>query len=109
MRVRPPYSRMGKASEAERAAILAADHNMKRYAEPYDPRSAHEVLVERTAAKLKRQQEAELEKRAAGAQPKRSGSSRETPTEAFFKSLARAAGSSVGRKLFRGILGSLLK
>ncbi|MCP5164390.1 MAG: DUF853 family protein [Pseudomonadales bacterium] len=107
--VRPPYSRMGKASEAERAAILAADHNMKRYAEPYDPRSAHEVLVERTAAKLKRQQEAELEKRAAGAQPKRSGSSRETPTEAFFKSLARAAGSSVGRKLFRGILGSLLK
>ena len=107
--VRPPYSRMGKASEAERAAILAADHNMKRYAEPYDPRSAHEVLVERTAAKLKRQQEAELEKRAAGAQPKRSGSSRETPTEAFFKSLARAAGSSVGRKLFRGILGPLLK
>ena len=107
--VRPPYSRMGPASAAERQAILAADHNMKRYAQPYDPRSAHEVLVERTAEKLKQQEQAELEKRAAREQPKSSGRSRETASEAFVKSLARAAGSSVGRKLFRGILGSLLK
>ena len=107
--VRPPYSRMGPASAAERQAILAADHNMKRYAQPYDPRSAHEVLVERTAEKLQQQEQAELEKRAAREQPKRSGRSRETASEAFVKSLARAAGSSVGRKLFRGILGSLLK
>ena len=107
--VRPPYSRMGPASAAERQAILAADHNMKRYAQPYDPRSAHEVLVERTAEKLQQQEQAELEKRAAREQPKSSGRSRETASEAFVKSLARAAGSSVGRKLFRGILGSLLK
>ena len=107
--VRPPYSRMGPASTAERQAILAADHNMKRYAQPHDPRSAHEVLVERTAEKLKQQEQAELEQRAAREQPKRSGRSRETASEAFVKSLARAAGSSVGRKLFRGILGSLLK
>ncbi len=105
----PPHSRMGPASAAERQAILAADHNMKRYAQPYDPRSAHEVLVERTAEKLQQQEQAELEQRAARAQPKSSGRSRETASEAFVKSLARAAGSSVGRKLFRGILGSLLK
>jgi len=107
--VRPPYSRMGPASAEERQAILAADHNMQRYAQPYDPRSAHEVLVERTAEKLRQQEQAELEKRAAQAQPKSSGRSRESASEAFVKSLARAAGSSVGRKLFRGILGSLLK
>jgi hypothetical protein len=107
--VRPPYSRMGQASAAERQAILATDHNMQRYAQPYDPRSAHEVLVERTAEKLKQQEQAELEKRAAKARPKSSGRSRESASEAFVKSLARAAGSSVGRKLFRGILGSLLK
>lgn len=109
--VRPPHSRMGKATMAERKAILDADMNMKRYGQAYDPRSAHEVLVERTAAKLKQQEQAELEKRAAQAQakPKSSGRSRESAGEAFFKSLARAAGSSVGRKLFRGILGSLLK
>jgi hypothetical protein len=110
--VRPPQSRMGKATLAERQVVLDADRNMKRYGEPFDPRSAHEVLVERTAAKLKQQEEAELEKRAAKqapARPKSRGRSRESASEAFVKSLARAAGSSVGRKLFRGILGSLLK
>ncbi|MDH4042072.1 MAG: DUF853 domain-containing protein [Gammaproteobacteria bacterium] len=107
--VRPPHSRMGPASPAERQAIMAADMNMKRYAEPYDPRSAHEVLLERTAARLKQQEQAELEKRTAEAKPRSSGRSRESATDAFIKSLARAAGSSVGSKLFRGILGSLLK
>ena len=107
--VRPPHSRMGMATAAERQAIITADPNMKRYGQAYDPRSAHEVLQERTAASLKQQEEAELEKRAAKDKPKSSGRSRETATEAFVKSLARAAGSSVGRKLFRGILGSLLK
>jgi len=107
--VRPPHSRMGKATVAERKAILDKDRNMKRYGQPMDPRSAHEVLVERTAARLKQREEAELEKRAAKTKPRSSGRSRETAGEAFMKSLARAAGSSVGRKLFRGILGSLLK
>jgi hypothetical protein len=109
--VRPPHSRMGKATMAERQAVLDKDINMRRYKEPIDPRSAHEVLAERTAARLKQQEQAELEKRAAKAETKsRSGGrSRESAGEAFLKSMARAAGSSVGRKLFRGILGSLLK
>lgn len=111
--VRPPHSRMGRATDAERQAILAADMNMKRYGQPYDPRSAHEVLLERTAARQKQQEQelerAKAEKEAARAKPNSGGRSRESATEAFIKSLARAAGSSVGRKLFRGILGSLLK
>ena len=84
---------------------------MRRYGKPIDPRSAHEVLVERMAAKLKQQEEAELAKRAAKAEGKKktSGRSRESAGEAFLKSMARAAGSSLGRKLFRGVLGSLLK
>ena len=109
--VRPPRSRMGKATMAERKAVLEHDPNQRRYLEAVDPRSAHEILAERTAARLKKQQEAELEKRAAKekASTKSRGRSRETAGEAFLKSMARAAGSSVGRKLFRGILGSLLK
>jgi len=109
--VRPPHSRMGKATMAERQAVLDKDANQKRYGQPYDPRSAHEVLLERTAARLKQQEEAELEQRAARAQgkAKSTGRSRESAGEAFMKSMARAAGSSLGRKLFRGILGSLLK
>jgi hypothetical protein len=109
--VRPPHSRMGKATMAERQAVLDKDINQKRYRQPFDPRSAHEVLLERMATKLKQQEQADLEQRAAKAKgkSKTTGRSREGAGEAFMKSMARAAGSSLGRKLFRGILGSLLK
>ncbi len=112
--IRPPHSRMGKATLEERKTVLARDPNMRLYGKSQDPRSAHEILAERTAAKLKAQEQAELEKRAAKAGNKpRSSRSRQSAGEAFVKSMARslgsAAGSSVGRKLFRGLLGSLLK
>ena len=108
--VRPPHSRMGGATDAERQIILASDPNMKRYGQPYDPRSAHEVLLERTAEQLKQQEAAELAERAAKASTSSTSSrGRQSATEAFVTSMARAAGTSVGRKLFRGILGSLLK
>lgn len=110
--VRPPHSRMGAATDEERQAVLARDLNQQRYVTPIDPHSAHEVLLERTAARQKQAQEAELAERAAAAEkrkPKARSSSRQSAGEAFLKSVARAAGSSLGRKLFRGILGSLLK
>ena len=111
--IRPPHSRMGKATMAERQVILDKDPNMKRYGKPFDPRSAHEVLLERTAARLKQQEETELEARAAKTKPKARSSSRQSSSEAFFKSMMRslgsAAGSSLGKKLFRGLLGSLIK
>lgn len=109
--VRPPYSRMGEATPAERQAVLDRDINQQRYATPFDPHSAHEILLERTAQRQKEAQEAELAERAAKVQskPKAAPRSRESAGEAFLKSVARAAGSSLGRKLFRGILGSLLK
>ena len=109
--VRPPHSRMGKATMAERKTIMDSDPNMKRYGKSYDPRSAHEVLSERTQARLKQQEEAEMEKRAAKTQGKSRTrtSNRQSVGEAFLKSLARSLGSSAGRKLFRGVLGSLLK
>lgn len=113
--VRPPHSRMGPATTEERKAIIDKDPNMRRYAEPFDPRSAHEVLLERTAARAKQQEQAELEEREAKekSKTKSRSSSRQTPTEAFIKSMVRSLGSAVGRglskKIFRGILGSLLK
>jgi len=110
--VRPPHSRMGKATMAERGAVLEADINQKRYKDAIDPRSAHEMLLERIAEKQKAEQAAELAEREAKEKAKAKkgkGRSRESASEAFVKSLARAAGSSLGRKLFRGVLGSLLK
>ena len=108
--VRPPQSRMGKATLAERKVLMDRDPNMKRYGKAYDPRSAHEVLSERTQANLKQQEDAELAEQTAKAQSKKSsGSSRQSVGEAFMKSIARSLGSAAGRQLFRGILGSLLK
>ena len=109
--VRPPHSRMGKATVAERKAILDADPNMKRYAKPYDRRSAHEQLLERMKTNLTKKEKTELENRSASPKPRKSN--RQSSTEAFIKSMARslgtAAGSSLGKKFFRGLLGSLLK
>jgi DNA helicase HerA-like ATPase len=108
--VRPPHSRMGKATVAERKAILDRDPNMRRYGEAFDPRSAHEVLSERTQARLKQQQDFESAERTTKAKSKKSsGSSRQSIGEAFMKSVARSLGSATGRELLRGILGSLLK
>ncbi|MFT6957384.1 MAG: DNA helicase HerA-like ATPase [Halieaceae bacterium] len=112
--VRPPHSRMGKATLAERKAVMDRDPNMRLYGKTQDPRSAHEILLERTTAKLKAQEETELAERAAKTKvKKKTSSSRQSSGEAFIKSMARslgsAAGSNLGRKLFRGILGSLLK
>jgi len=113
--VRPPFSRMGSATAAERQALRDNDPNMRRYGKSYDPRSAAEVLHERMAANLEKKQQEELQKRAAKSadHPRKRRSNRQSNTEAFMKSMLRsigsAAGSSVGRKLFRGLLGSLLK
>ena len=96
---------------AERQAILDKDSNYKRYLAPIDPLSAHEVLLQRTAARTKQAQEVHVSEKEAPAanKPKPRVSNRESAGEAFLKSVARAAGSSLGRKLFRGVLGSLLK
>ncbi len=109
--VRPPHSRMGKATMAERQAVLDIDPNLRRYKDAYDPRSAHEVLAERVTKKLEQEAQAQREAQAAkeAARVQKNTRSRESAGEAFMKSMARAAGSSVGRKLFRGLLGSLLK
>ena len=126
--VRPPSSRIGKASDEERQALREADPNMRRYAKTFDPRSAHEVLNERIAASQRQQQQAEREKLEQAERQKRErtdqrdnravrpragSSNRQTTTEAFFKSMARSLGSAVGgtagRKFLRGVLGSLLK
>jgi len=107
----PPRSRIGEATMAERQAVLDKDINQKRYASPIDPQSAHEVLLKRMENRQIQAQRIEMEERAAKAEskPKARASNRESAGEAFLKSVARAAGSSLGRKLFRGVLGSLLK
>ncbi|MEO1078130.1 MAG: helicase HerA-like domain-containing protein [Pseudomonadota bacterium] len=110
--IRPPSSRMGKATAAERAAVLQNDPNQRRYVEAIDRDSAHERLLARAEAQQQERDEPALKRRESSAR-RRSGRSRQSSSEAFMKSMARslgsAAGRSLGKKLFRGVLGSLLR
>ena len=105
--IRPPASRLGPATRAERGTVMEASIFRERYDQPVDRRSAYEMLNER-AAKAAQQEAA-----AAAGKPvkKTSGrrSNRQGVMEAMLKSIVRSIGSSLGRQISRGVLGSILK
>jgi len=122
-RIRPPDSRLGPATEAERAAVMAASPVRGTYDTAIDRESAEEVLKARraqadrieaeTAAAEAQIKAAEKAARSAPAPtreraaPRPRASSRQTPMEALTKSVLRTAGSTITRELLRGVLGSL--
>ncbi|MDP5069894.1 MAG: DUF853 domain-containing protein [Congregibacter sp.] len=110
--IRPPCSRMGKATVQERAEVLKNDPNGRRYNPAIDRESAHEQLLARATAQQADLDAKDLKKRESTAR-KTSGRTTQSSSDAFVKSMARslgsAAGRSLGQKLFRGILGSLLR
>ncbi len=109
--VRPPSSRMGKATDAERQAIMDNCRYQRIYGKAIDPESAHEILQKRMADNAATEARAAAEKEATKSKG-RSGN-RQSASEAFVKSMVRSLGSSagrsLGRKLLRGVFGSLLK
>jgi DNA helicase HerA-like ATPase len=116
--VRPPTSRIGPISDAERKKVRAASPVGARYDEPIDRESAAELLQERaeSAAKAAQKAASEAEKEAAAKKKaKESGkttrrkSTRQSPTEAMVKSAMRSVGTSLGRTLVRGLMGVLKK
>ncbi|MEQ8861637.1 MAG: DUF853 family protein [Pseudomonadales bacterium] len=110
----PPESRIGPISAEERVALLERSPMKGRYDAAVDRESAYEMLRERAELAAKRQQEAEAEEarakaEAASEKSKGRSSSRQSIGEAMLKSAARSIGSGLGRRLVRGLLGSLLK
>ncbi|MCV6624966.1 MAG: DUF853 domain-containing protein [Cellvibrionaceae bacterium] len=103
--VRPPESRMGPLDEAERQQLINANPFQRQYEKAIDPDSAREML-QRRAEQAAKEEELEAERKPA---PKVRRSNRQSVGEAFVKSVVRSLGSGLGRKLVRGILGSLLK
>ncbi|MFK4058781.1 helicase HerA-like domain-containing protein [Brevundimonas sp. NPDC046655] len=122
-RIRPPDSRLGPATDAERAAVMAASPVRGTYDTAVNRESAEEVLKARraqaerieaetanaaaeakAAEKAARSAPAPARERAAS-RPR--ASSRQTPMEALTKSVLRTAGSTITRELLRGVLGSL--
>ncbi|ANF55457.1 ATP-binding protein [Brevundimonas naejangsanensis] len=124
-KIRPPDSRLGPATEAERAATMAASPVRGVYDTAINRESAEEVLKARraqadrieaeTAAAAAQAKAAEKAARSAPAPrapatPRpRAPSNRQTPVEALTKSVLRTAGSTITRELLRGVLGSLKK
>ena len=130
--IRPPASRLGPITPAERQKLIAESPVAGRYDKTIDRESAFEMLQKRAeeAAKDARGEarEDEREERRSSPwtlpdfgsgdrdddQPRRRttsraprSSGRQTVAEAAIKSVVRSVGSSLGRALVRGILGSL--
>lgn len=105
--IRPPSSRMGPITVAERKTILTASSIAAIYDKTVDRESAYEILKERAEELAKREERASRRQEKAaprsGAAPKRRRSNRQSVGEAAFKTAAR----TLARELVRGILGSL--
>ena len=108
--IRPPSSRLGPATDAERQSVVASSPVSGKYDETLDRESAYELLTKREEARAK--EEAELkeqeEREAAKAAKKRKSSSRsrrQTAGEAAFKTAMRTAARELTRYLLRGVMG----
>ena len=112
--VRPPSSRLGAITEAERATVIAASPFAGKYDTPVDRESAYELLAKKAddaAAEAEQQKKtAEAAKAAKSrASASHSGRSRQSSTEVLTNTVLREVGRQVTRSLIRGILGSLTK
>ncbi|WP_455219070.1 helicase HerA-like domain-containing protein [Kaarinaea lacus] len=110
--IRPPESRIGPLTQDERNAVIQRSPLKGRYDDEFDRESAYEKLKQhaedtaRREAAEKAEQE-QQQKAGATTRPSRR-SNRQTPTEAMITSAARSIGSQLGRRLIRGLMGSLL-
>ncbi|NBC23553.1 MAG: DUF853 family protein [Gammaproteobacteria bacterium] len=110
--IRPPESRIGPVSAEERATLLARSPLKGRYDTELDRESAYELLARRAeeaAARARDEEEKAAQAKAAAAAEKPRGRQRQGIGEALLKSAARSVGRSLGNRLVRGLLGSLLK
>ena len=100
--VRPPESRIGPLTDAERAEHMQRSPLKGRYDQAVDRESAYELLNKRG------EQAAAAAEQQAAATPVKRGREPASMAPAMAKSAARAIGSQIGRQIVRGVLGSLL-
>ena len=111
----PPKSRIGAIDAAERQTVVRASVIYGHYEKQVDRESAYELLKVQAEKKL-----ADVAQTKEEAEKKESGgmfdgifgggsSKRQGVVEALSKSAARAIGSEIGRRVIRGVLGSVLR
>jgi len=100
--VLPPRSRLAPLTPEERKRVLKGSPVKGKYDTPVDRESAYERLQARAAERV---EEAPARRgRAPAAEPR---SEIADTLGSMAKSVARSAGTQIGRELVRGILGSL--
>ncbi len=102
----PPESQLSPITPAERQQVIKTSLLAGHYEQVVDRESAFEKLKVRAEEAMQQeaaQAQAQVEAKAA----KGSGRQSDSMVEAFGKSLIRAAGSSIGRQLIRGVMGSI--
>lgn len=105
--IRPPESQIGPVTQQQRDEIIRRSPFSGRYEQEVDRESAYELLKKKT----ERQAEVVVEEQQINQQNTKApvrASNRQTAGEALLTSAARAIGSTVGRQIIRGIMGSLL-
>ncbi|MDO8900005.1 MAG: DUF853 family protein [Phenylobacterium sp.] len=109
--IRPPASRLGPATPAERDALMAQSPVRGLYDRTLDRESAHEMLQRRAQAAAAPARPPARGPSAPSAPTSRrssgGGSNRQGLGEAFTKSVLRTVGSQIGREIVRGVLGGL--
>lgn len=134
--IRPPCSRLGPITQAERRALIQSSAIFGLYERAKDRKSAYEILMNRAEEEQRQEQrsrdrEEKHARKHGEARKSRSGfqlpdfgrddrprkesmkrrsrrrSQRDSVLEAGLKSAARSLGTSLGRALVRGLMGSL--
>ncbi len=106
--IRPPSSRLGPAKPAERKAIIGNSPVLGIYDKKIDRLSAFEMLKQR-AEKAEEKVPPKSRRYETGTTKRRRGRQRQGILETLGKSVARTLGSSLGRQIVRGLLGSIFR
>ncbi|SJM95786.1 putative ATPase [Crenothrix polyspora] len=102
--IRPPESQLGPVSTQQREEIIGRSPFKGQYEQVVDRESAYEMLKNKALHEAN-EQEAERDDKPKAS---RSSQNRQSVSEVLLKSAARTLGSTVGRQIIRGLLGSLL-
>ncbi|MEO1014835.1 MAG: helicase HerA-like domain-containing protein [Pseudomonadota bacterium] len=103
--IRPPSSRMGPVTAAERRETIAGSEMDEIYGAAVDRVSAYEILRERAEALAAQEADAPPPKRRS--RGRRRQSNRQSVSEAAIKSAARTISTTLARELMRGLFGGL--
>jgi hypothetical protein len=100
--VAPPQSKLGAITPDDRRSVIQSSVIAGHYEAAIDRESAHEMLKGR-----REQAEAALQEQTQQDEPSPIASEATKVLGAFATSAARAVGSSLGRQIIRGVLGSI--